>query len=155
MVTNKAANQAVTVMYCSLTYFLPLSITLATFFHIQIKLKNLPIRSTQERRRNAELKLSRMGALVAMFLAICFVPNQISYIMYKFGLTRLATPQHRATVVLSMLNSCVNPFLYCATSKAYRKEFRKILCPCKNNDVSPCRRVENTINANLYELKDK
>ena len=149
LITSRTANQVVTVLYCSVTYFVPLAITLATFINIQSKLKSWPVSSTQKARREAEIKLSRMGGLVALFLAICFIPNQMSYILSKFGATDISSPQHKVTVVLSMLNSCVNPFVYCVTSRSYRKEFKKILFSCRHNKIACRMQLENTINVNL------
>lgn len=41
------------------------------------------------------------------------------------------------TVVLAMLNSCVNPWIYGATNRNYRKRFTRILCLWKNVEVAP------------------
>lgn len=42
---------------------------------------------------------------------------------------------HHMTAVLSMFNSCMNPWIYGATNKKYRNEFKKILCFWKRNQI--------------------
>ena len=141
LISGTAANQVFTVLYCTVTAFLPLFITMATFGYLYTVLSRPapPIRNVQARtnRKRAEVRLCFMSALVAICLAVCFVPNQVSYILSKFGITKLGSPGHHFTVVLSLFNSCINPFVYCLSNRSYRREFLLLICPCKANAVVP------------------
>ena len=72
-----------------------------------------------------------------LFLAVCWIPNQFVYLLSKFNITQLDTPLHHATVVLAMFNSCVNPWIYGAANRNYRRKFIKILCFLKKVHVAP------------------
>jgi len=58
-------------------------------------------------------------------------------VLSKFGITQLDTPLHHATVVLAMFNSCINPWIYGATNRNYRRKFKRILCFWKKAEVGP------------------
>lgn len=81
--------------------------------------------------------LLRMCAITGLFLALCWIPNQFVYVLSKFNITQLDSPLHHATVVLAMFNSCVNPWIYGATNRNYRKKFTRILCFWKKVEVAP------------------
>jgi len=81
--------------------------------------------------------LLHMCATTGLFLALCWIPNQFVYMLSKFNITQLDTPLHHAIVVLAMFNSCVNPWIYGATNRNYRKKFTRILCFWKKMEVTP------------------
>ena len=125
LITNLSASRTWVVTYCVVSVLVPFLVTMATYFHLRLAVRKRINRNRNTRvrkRAELEIRLSRMGILVALFMAICFVPNQISYILAKFDVVSLLSPGHNATVVLSMLNSCINPFIYCFTNRAYRRE---------------------------------
>ena len=116
----------------TVTFFIPLTIAWGTFLHLWLILAF----NTETRHRARPLMhLLRMCALTAFFLGICWLPNQFFFLLSKFEVTQLDTPEHHVTVVLSMFNSCLNPWIYGATNKKYRNEFKKILCFWKRNRV--------------------
>lgn len=79
----------------------------------------------------------RMCAITGLFLALCWIPNQFVYMLSKFNITQLDTPLHHATVVLAMFNSCVNPWIYGATNRNYRKKITRIICFWKKMEITP------------------
>lgn len=126
---GKLAAQIYTVLHVTVTFFIPLFITWATFLDLRMLLKKSPAQNQSHGARNrSERHFLRMCAVTALFLGICWIPNQFIYMLSKFGVTQLDTTLHHVTVVLSMLNSCINPWIYGATNKKYRRDFRRILC---------------------------
>ena len=139
LITPKAAENAVNIVYCFLTVFLPLIFITGAHHQLRKIMKN-QTNAAQSRvtntRRHLEIRLLRMSIFVALCIGICFVPNQISYILaMTLDSYPYESPVHFTTVVLSMLNSCINPWIYCLTNKLYRREFAILLCPCKKNQV--------------------
>ena len=131
---SKRTSQIFTILYCIVTVFLPLLVTTATYFHLRFFIRGQQ-GSDNSRTRQLEIKLTRMSAVVALCLAFCFIPNQISYILTKFDVYKYNTPQSLVTVVLAMCNSCINPWVYFCTNRTYRQEFIRFLCPRKMNEV--------------------
>ena len=131
---TKETDQIFTIMYCTLTVFVPLLATTATYIHLRFVIGGQS-RIENFRTQQLEVKLTRMSAIVALCIVICFVPNQISYILTKFDLYTYNAPQSLFTVVLAMTNSCINPWIYFCTNKTYRKEFIQFFCPRRRNEV--------------------
>ena len=85
---------------------------------------------------NSLLHMCAITAFIIL-LVICWIPNELFYVLSKFSITQFDTPLHRATVVLAILNSCVNPWINGATNRNYSKRFTRILCFRKNAEVAP------------------
>ena len=137
LVENKFSSQIFTVVYVAFTFFIPLFISMITFFHLHRVMRRS--RDGLARGNNTKSFKSplRMCAITGLFLALCWIPNQFVYLLSKFNITQLDTPLHHATVVLAMFNSCVNPWIYGATNRNYRKNFARILCFWKKVEVAP------------------
>ena len=121
------ASQLFTVLYCTITAFIPFMVIIATFIHLQFHVmgnKSLPQTHAQKRRQQVEIMLARMSAIVALVLMICIFPSQITFILFSFSLTNWDVVNVAST--LSMFNSVFNPWIYCFTNKVYRKEFAKL-----------------------------
>ena len=114
--------------YTTLTFFIPTTITWLSFLHIARVLKTA-LAEQNVRFRNTRRKLSRMCALVAFLLTICWLPNQIFYTLSAFEITKAETPLHHFTIVLAMFNSCVNPWICCFTNGDYKMGLRRMLYP--------------------------
>ena len=132
---GKLAAQIYVTVHVTMTYFIPLSISWGTFLQLWLLLKKSMFRNARDHRSRPLIRPLRMCALAALFLGICWTPNQFYFFLSKFDVTQLDTPAHHVTVVLSMINSCVNPLIYGATNKKYRNEFKKILCFWKRNQI--------------------
>jgi len=128
-IPNQQTRYTVAVLEFLGKYFLPVFITCATFISLIITVRK-PNNAFLLRHGNAGVRLLRMCTLTAFILAICWFPNQFYYLLFKFNLTYLNVPGHHATVVLCMFNSCVNPWVYCAINKSYRRKFVSLLMKC-------------------------
>ena len=141
LIENKSTSQIYTVVHVAFTFLIPLSISMITFFHLYRVLRSSNYRLTRRSRPKSFNSLLRMCAITGFFLALCWIPNQFVYVLSKFNITHFDTPLHHATVVLAMFNSCVNPWIYGATNRNYRKKFTKILCFWKKVEVAPERAI--------------
>lgn len=117
-------------------FFIPLLVTSIAFINLGIRVRHSPALFKTNHGR-AGIRLLRMCTTTAVVLGICWFPNQLYYLLFKFDLTFMDTPLHHFTVIMCMGNSCVNPFIYCATNKAYRERFIGILCPWYKGVVTP------------------
>ena len=108
-------------------FFIPLMITCLSFLSLWFKVRDSPALFKSNKGKKG-VRLLRMCALIATVLAICWFPNQIYYLLFKFDLTKMDTPVHQFTVVFCMGNSTLNPFIYCATNSTYRKHFLALFC---------------------------
>ena len=137
LIENKYLSKIFTVVYVAFTFFIPLFISMITFFHLHRVVRRSRDRLARSNNTKSFKSLLRMCAITGLFLALCWIPNQFVYVLSKFNITQLDTPLHHATVVLAMFNSCVNPWIYGATNRNYRKKFARILCFWKKVEVAP------------------
>lgn len=112
-------------------FFVPLVITCLSFLSLWVKVRDSPA-LFQTNRGKAGVRLLRMCAITAVVLAICWFPNQVYYLLFKFDITQMDTAAHQVTVVMCMGNSTLNPFIYCAINPSYRKHFINFLCPWRS-----------------------
>ena len=128
VLTEGVARMIVAVVEFMGKFFLPFlaaSVTMISL-HRRVKSSQALFRSN---RGQAGLRLLRMCMLTTLILGVCWFPNQLSYLLFKYGLTQLDTPMHHFTVALCMFNSCINPIVYCVSNKTYRRYFMILLCP--------------------------
>ena len=137
LIKSKSTTQIFTVVYVTFTFFIPLFISMITFFHLWRVMRRSRDRFSRSNHTKSFKSLLRMCALTGLFLAVCWIPNQFVYVLSKFNITQIDTPLHHATVVLAMFNSCVNPWIYGATNRNYRRKFKRILCFWKRVEVIP------------------
>ena len=127
--TEGRLRQAVAIIEFNGKFFIPLVVTSVAFINLGLRARQSPALFKTNHGR-AGIRLLRMCTVTAVVLAICWFPNQFYYLLFKFDITLMDTPAHHFTVIMCMGNSCLNPFIYCATNKSYRKTFIKLLCPC-------------------------
>ena len=72
--------------------------------------------------------ISRMAAVSTLVLAFCWLPNQVFYVCFAFDLVQLNTPAHFTTIVIALINPCLNPFIFAFHSVQYRRGFRNLFC---------------------------
>lgn len=137
LIENQFVSQIYTVAHVAFTFLIPLVISMITFFHLYRVIRRSHYRLARSSRPKSLNSLLRTCAITGLLLALCWVPNQFFYVLSKFNITQFDTPLHHATVVLAMLNSCVNPWIYGATNRNYRKRFKRILSFWKNVEVVP------------------
>ena len=124
-VTEGSTRKAVALVEFLGKFFIPLLITCFSFLSLWRKVRDSPA-LFQTNKGKAGVRLLRMCALIAIVLAICWFPNQVYYLLFKFDITKMDTAIHQVTVVLCMGNSTLNPFIYCATNSVYRKQFLRL-----------------------------
>ena len=121
LIEDKTLAEVLVVMYCALTTFVPMLVTLATYAHLRFfVVKHLNVtgqNAAQRKRTELERKLSRMSAFVALAIGVLFLPNQVAYILTKFEVYSYDEPINLQLVVLAMCNSWVNPWIYCLTNR--------------------------------------
>lgn len=142
-ISSKSTRHAVAFLEFLGKYFLPVFITCATFLSLQRTVKK-PGNLFLRRNGNAGVRLLRMCTFTAFILAVCWFPNQLYYLLFKYNLTKLNVPWHHATVVLCMFNSCVNPWVYCVTNKTYRRKFAALLRKCFPRVAVNCETTSGT-----------
>lgn len=77
---------------------------------------------------NREGQLLRMCAATSFSVLLCWSPNQVYYLLYKFNVVNIGTKLHHCTVVLALSTSAINPLIYYVTSTAYRRRLVMFLC---------------------------
>ena len=117
-------------------FFLPVLVTFLTFLSLNSHVKASPA-LFRTNRGKIGLRLLRMCMFTALVLALCWLPNQVYYLLFKYDVTQLDTPMHHFTVALSMFNSSLNPWICCISNKLYRRHFVKLMCPCILNRLAP------------------
>ena len=108
-------------------FFVPLLTASLTMVSLHRRVKTSPA-LYQSNRGKAGLCLLRMCMLTTLILGLCWFPNQLYYLLFKYDITQLGTPMHHFTVVLCMFNSCINPIIYCISNKTYRRYFMLLMC---------------------------
>ena len=112
------------VSYTVLTFYIPSIVTWATFAHIWIVLqKSFSLQTVNVK---TKIRLLRMCAVTAFFLTVCWLPTETLYTLYPFKVVPKNITLHRFTVVFAMINSVMNPVIYCVTNQEYKKEFVRL-----------------------------
>lgn len=97
-------------------------------------LERVPGAKSARRKEVWQLKtaqeLSNTLLIVVITFAICWAPNQIFFFIYNMGADLpFNTPLYHTTVIMSLCNSCLNPFIYFFKNKHYRVGLMKALSP--------------------------
>lgn len=76
-------------------------------------------------------KATKMAITLTIIYSICWLPNLILYILvFNISESVYGSPLYRWTVVLTCLNSAVNPFVYTLQSRRFRASVKRALM-CK------------------------
>ncbi|XP_022784192.1 somatostatin receptor type 5-like [Stylophora pistillata] len=76
-------------------------------------------------------KVSKMAITLTVIYSVCWLPNLVLYILaFNISDAVYGSPLYRWTVVLTCLNSTVNPFVYTLQSRRFRQSIRRALT-CK------------------------
>ena len=134
---GEEGQQAFVLSYVTGTFFILSLITWASFIHIFYRAKTSPsLVSMSEQARAQQRLLLRMCAITAAVLTGCWLPSQTIYILNHFGFQLYQ--EVYVTIIFSMFNSTVNPWIYFLSNKEYRNEFLSLFSLCKKNtQVSP------------------
>lgn len=76
-------------------------------------------------------KVTKMAITLTVIYSVCWLPNLVLYILaFNISDAVYGSPLYRWTVVLTCLNSTVNPFVYTLQSRRFRQSIRRALT-CK------------------------
>lgn len=154
VLTKGTTRRVVAILEFSGKFFLPLLTTAVTIVSLNNHVKSSPA-LFQTNRGKAGLRLLRMCTLTAFILGVCWFPNQLYYLLFKYDITQLDTPVHHFTVLLCMFNSCVNPLIYCISNKTYRRQFSFLLCPWYRGRVMEMEMTDTVSMANELRISEK
>lgn len=90
------------------------------------------MRAGLTKRRRSERKVTRMVVVMVLVFLICWLPFFVTNIVNLIHIIPVANNTiYFITVILTYLNSCINPFLYGFLSKNFKHSFQKVLCAYK------------------------
>lgn len=78
----------------------------------------------------------RMFTIVVVVFAVCFLPNQITWIWMAFNGAHLSHVLYSVFYFLTYTNSVINPWIYGAVNPSFRKAYRKVFCCKAGSDLS-------------------
>ncbi|XP_031572451.1 bombesin receptor subtype-3-like [Actinia tenebrosa] len=106
----------------------PVLTMFVTYTYLYIFIKKSASCIVSNRSQIALRRITVMAAVTAVVMIICWLPNQVYYLCYKFNVVKLNTDWHKFTVILCMFNSCVNPCIFLLSNKVYRHKLRSMVC---------------------------
>lgn len=115
-----------------LTFFAPSAIACLTLLHIYLVIRKSRLRQTGTRNVRTKRKLLRLCSIVVIMLTLCWLPNQLYYVLSAYDITTLETPWHYFTTVLAMSNSSLNPWVYCFANRQIRRGVLLLFHPVGN-----------------------
>ena len=134
--------------YCvvfSLFFVLPFCVGVFSYYKIFLKIRqhNTDVAPSLQNSRNQagrismqEINMSRALSYVAAGFLLCWIP------MWGFTLWKRFSPDTASRIVelsstfFLFLSSTINPFIYAAKNRAFREEFRKLLCWWKKGSTT-------------------
>lgn len=87
---------------------------------------------TSRTSHNTQRTVTKMIATASVCMILCWGPNQVFYLLSKFGFLTLDSTVHHYLEALTFFNSCLNPAIYGVTSQTFRKGYWEVLlglCP--------------------------
>ena len=73
-------------------------------------------------------KLTIIACTASTIVIVCWLPDQFYFCLFQLNLVDLRSSWHDGLIILAFLNTCLNPFLYCFSSKQYASLFKSVLC---------------------------
>jgi hypothetical protein len=118
------ANKELPWMDFTMQSLIPFTSMVVLYCHIYYTMKRLPRLSSN---RDVQLKRITVVALLACSaLIIGWLPGRITFMLTKFGHLDANGEINITCVMITFLNSCVNPFLYGIYSPAFRSEYKEV-----------------------------
>ena len=140
-VAGNEARAVIGIIEICIKFLVPVLFLLVSFTRLYRFMKDSTVLATTRRSSHIALKrVTHMAAITSLVMVLCWFPNQFFYLLFKLSVVQLNTPWHRATVILCMFNSCLNPAIFLLSNKIYRKKAKELLPSCrgllKKDDIS-------------------
>ena len=119
------------ILQVTMKMFFPCLLMIGLYIHMLSTVSRSAVASAASKAK-LQGKMTRMVGVAAFTLIICYAPNQTIYVLAMAGKTKLNTPAHHASALLTCIASCVNPLIYGLSNNNFRKRYREILfaiCP--------------------------
>ncbi|XP_054463187.1 somatostatin receptor type 5-like [Anoplopoma fimbria] len=127
------------ILYTSiLGFFCPLVVICFCYLLIVIKVRSAGVRAGLTKRRKSERKVTRMVVIIVLVFVVCWLPffsANIFNLVYIIPESSTTAAVYFFLVILTYVNSCANPILYCCLSDNFKQGFQKVLCIHKPNGV--------------------
>lgn len=118
------ANEELPWISLAVQSIIPYTAMVVLYGHIYYTMKRLPRLSSN---RDIQLRRITVVALLACSaLIVGWVPGRVTFMLTKFGHLDANGSIHFTCVMITFLNSCVNPFLYGIYSPAFRAEYKEV-----------------------------
>lgn len=119
------------VLEICIKFIIPAVILLVTFSHLYHFMKDSTLLTSTRRSHVVITRVTHMAAITSLVMVLCWFPNQLFYLLFKLNVVQLNTAWHRATVILCMFNSCLNPCIFLLSNKFYRRKAIELLPSCR------------------------
>ena len=131
-VAGVEARAAIGVVEICIKFLIPATILLVSFTRLYRFMKDSAFLTITRRSSHVALtRVTHMAAITSLVMLLCWFPNQLFYLLFKLNVVQLNTSWHRATVILCMFNSCLNPCIFLLSNKIYRKKAKELLPICR------------------------
>lgn len=133
---------------------IPSTVMLMLYGHLLYKIKMAGRESLGEHRSlPLRKKITKIAAIASLSLILCWTPNQVVFLLSKYGYPTLETKLHHYSVLLTFISTCLNPAIYGFSSKSFRKGYWEAViecCPSKvrariATDVVPVGRIAQSL----------
>ena len=135
LTTNQGINAILNAVLFILKFLFPATIVCTCYTIIACKIQNmkhtngdamihafkLPHRLPSQRHRRAKKQVTIMIFAASIALIICWLPNQIYFLLVQLTILPIRSSVHVLTKALVIANSCINPFIYVMLNNNYRK----------------------------------
>ena len=134
--SNPALQAVVGIFIFLLELIIPLAVIIFTYSKIIVELHRRSKVRAGDNNQDARNMLSKANKnvtktllLVAVFFAICWIPADVSYLIFNLGLN-VDFVDSTVNVIMGamvVVNICVNPFIYCFTYERFQKQAKKMV----------------------------
>lgn len=149
----KVGNEELPWLDFTLQSIIPFSFMIILYSHIIYTLKRLPFKAIGRRHPVRKTTMVALAASSAMIIG--WLPSRVSFMLSKFGYVDPNGVFHYCLVMLSLSNSCVNPFIYNVYNRQFRNDckevVRNLFSLCTNStkqQTSTSQSTEKDINGN-------
>lgn len=133
-IASREARVVIGVVEIFLKFLIPFLILVVSFTHLYRFMKDsVVVATTHPSNYIALTRVTHMAAATSLVMVLCWFPNQLVYLLFKLDVVQLNTPFHKATVIVCMFNSCLNPCIFLLSNKLYRKKAKELLPKCRGS----------------------